>query len=151
MAFLFSSTVALWRRQMFYGLFVKAASPLSPVSSLFPSPRGVVRVRLFPSRPLDCCMFYKQRLRNACVSIDAEHSVEGFYHSVSLLFLIFHLKRQITSSHPILAATMSAHLHKMPTPPSCPLQGDTPTVEWRRIALSEHWIGFPFIILRLDS
>lgn len=103
---------------MFYGLFVKAASPLSPVSSLFPSPRGVVRVRLFPSRPLDCCMFYKQQLRNACVSIDAEHSVEGFYHSVSLLFLIFHLKRQITSSHPILAATMSAHLHKMPLPPA---------------------------------
>lgn len=91
MVFLFSSTAAKVQQWMFYGLFVKATPLLSPVSSLFPSPRGIVGVRLFPSRPLDCCMFYKQWLCNACASIDAELSI-------SLLFLVFHLKRQISTS-----------------------------------------------------
>lgn len=103
---------------MFYGLFVKAASPLSPVSSLFPSPRGVVRVWLFPSRPLDCCMFYKQPLRNACVSIDAEHSVERFYHSVSLLFLIFSPKKADNLFTPNTCSRYERTFTQNATPPA---------------------------------
>lgn len=138
--------------RMFYGLFVKAVPLLSPVSSLYPSPRGTVGVRLFLSRALGCCMFYKERLRNACIyGSTTELSTKGFYHAASLLFLIFHLKRLVTYSYPLLlASAMSAHFHKMPLFFFLE-QRDTPTAEWWRIVLSEHWIGFLSIILRLDS
>lgn len=99
--------------RMLYGLFVKAA-PLLSLSSLFPSPRGIVGVQLFPSRLLDCCMFYKQRLPNACMCAYRRHRGSSPRVFITPLFLIFHLKRQITYSHPVLAAAMSAHLHKMP-------------------------------------
>lgn len=59
MAFLFSSTVALWQWSDILWFACQNGSPFVPVSSLYPSLRGTVGVLFFPSRPLDCCMFYK--------------------------------------------------------------------------------------------
>lgn len=153
MAFLFSSicpyTVALLQWSDVLWLVCKSGSPFFPCF-LFISPPMRNRWRTaLPFQTVACFMSSGCVMHVRVYRSTTELSTQGFYHARFLLFLIFHLTRQITYSHPVLAAVMSTHLHEMPL--FSPPRQDTPIVEWWRIALSEHWIGFLSIILRLDS
>lgn len=120
MAFLFSSicpsTVALWQWSDVLWLVCKSGSPFVQFSFYIPAQEE--QLECGSSLP-DCstvtcfissgCVMHARVYRSSTVLF-----TEGFYHAASLLFLIFHLKRQISYSYPVLAAAMSAHWHKMP-------------------------------------